>query len=35
MEILFVGLAITAALAALFVISPWLLMFWPGNGAFR
>ncbi len=35
METLFAGLAIAAALAALFVVAPWLLMFWPGKGAFR
>jgi hypothetical protein len=35
METLFAGLAITAGLAALFVVFPWLLMFWPGFDAFK
>ncbi len=28
MEVLFTALAITAGLAALFVVFPWLLMIW-------
>lgn len=27
-------LGIVLGLSALFVVTPWLLMFWPGKGAF-